>query len=210
VTDQPWHTAPLVAIDLEGTGAQDRENEAILELALVPFTEGVRAVADAFTTLVNPGRPVPQRPWISPGLTDATLATAPRWAAVAGEVTKRVDGHWLVGHNVSVDWRLLSRYAPDLRVAGILDTYRLARAADVPGSLGLTAIVTELGLEDTVRAAVPDGQPHRALWDTVATAMLLPVFIQLLWPTATPTIEGVAACSEAAEPPRSTSQDALF
>ncbi|KIH99553.1 hypothetical protein LP52_06630 [Streptomonospora alba] len=37
MTEQPWTQAPLVALDLEGTGAQDRENEAILEIAAVPL-----------------------------------------------------------------------------------------------------------------------------------------------------------------------------
>ena len=35
-----WTTAPLVALDLEGSGAQDRDNEAILEIAVVPITAG--------------------------------------------------------------------------------------------------------------------------------------------------------------------------
>jgi DNA polymerase-3 subunit epsilon/exodeoxyribonuclease X len=40
--DAPWHEADLVAFDLEGSGAQDRDNEAILEIALVPLRAGRR------------------------------------------------------------------------------------------------------------------------------------------------------------------------
>jgi hypothetical protein len=72
-----WTEAPLVAIDLEGTGAQNLDEEAILEIALVPITAGRPSLDNAYTTLINPGRPIPRRPWISPGLTDTTLATAP-------------------------------------------------------------------------------------------------------------------------------------
>ena len=55
-TDAPWHQADLVALDLEGSGAQDRENEAILEIALVvPLTAGKPAVAEAYATLKNGG-----------------------------------------------------------------------------------------------------------------------------------------------------------
>jgi hypothetical protein len=32
-----WTTAPLVVLDLEGSGAQDRDSEAILEIAIVPL-----------------------------------------------------------------------------------------------------------------------------------------------------------------------------
>ena len=35
-----WTAAPLVALDLEGSGAQNRDSEAILEIALVPLTAG--------------------------------------------------------------------------------------------------------------------------------------------------------------------------
>ncbi|GAA3273585.1 hypothetical protein GCM10020218_018480 [Dactylosporangium vinaceum] len=74
---RPWRAAPLVAVDLEGAGAQDRDNEAILEVAAIRLVDGVPDTTTAYTTLVNPGRPVPQRPWISPGLTDQMLAEAP-------------------------------------------------------------------------------------------------------------------------------------
>jgi DNA polymerase III subunit epsilon len=37
---QQWITAPLVTLDLEGSGAQDRDNEAVLEIAVVPLTDG--------------------------------------------------------------------------------------------------------------------------------------------------------------------------
>ena len=125
--DMPWTQAPLVALDLEGTGAQDRDDEAILEIALVPITAGRPAPNEAYTTLINPGRSIPRRPWISPGLTDATLATAPPLSDVEPELTWRLSGKILVGHNVSVDWRLLQRRCPAIQPAGLIDTLRLAR-----------------------------------------------------------------------------------
>ncbi|HEY1619923.1 MAG TPA: 3'-5' exonuclease [Streptosporangiaceae bacterium] len=72
-----WATAQLVALDLEGSGAQDHDSEAILEIAVVPFTAGHPDAASSYTTLVNPGRTIRRRPWISPGLTTAVLAAAP-------------------------------------------------------------------------------------------------------------------------------------
>src|SRR5215467_8788529 len=77
----PWQQARLAALDLEGSGAQDRDNEAILEIAVIPLSEGQPDLPHAYSTLVNPQRPVPRRPWISPGLTMAAL---------------------IVGHNVGV------------------------------------------------------------------------------------------------------------
>jgi DNA polymerase III epsilon subunit-like protein len=90
----------LVAIDLEGSGAQDRDDEAILEIALVPITNWRPSISEAYTTLINPGRSIPRRPWISPGLTDAALSSAPPLAAIEPELARRIDGRILVGHNV--------------------------------------------------------------------------------------------------------------
>src|ERR1700730_11207628 len=69
VTGTSWKDTALVALDLEGSGAQDRENEDILEIATVPIIGGRPAAGDAYATVINPGRPIPRRRWISPGLT---------------------------------------------------------------------------------------------------------------------------------------------
>lgn len=170
----PWHQAPLVALDLEGTGAQDREHEAILELAIVPITNGHPDIDHAYETLLNPGRPVPRRPWISPGLTTQAVSTAPRLEEVADDITARIHDHYIVGHNISVDWRLLHRHVPDLKPAGLIDTLRLTRhLRPDQKTRSLTALTDQLGLTDELTRQVPNGHPHRALWDTAAAALLL-------------------------------------
>src|ERR1700761_5926292 len=123
----PWTQAPLVVLDLEGTGAQDRDNEAILEIALVPLANGQPDLPRAFTSLINPGRPVPRRPWISPGLTTQNLASAPGLDDIAPAPPTRMPGSLIVGHNVGVDWRPLSRQCPGIRITALIDTLRLAR-----------------------------------------------------------------------------------
>jgi DNA polymerase III subunit epsilon len=49
-----WTAASLVVLDLEGSGAQDHEDEAILEIAVVPITAGQPDVPAAYPTLINP------------------------------------------------------------------------------------------------------------------------------------------------------------
>lgn len=100
-----WMTAPLVALDLEGSGAQDHDGEVILEIAVVPITAGQPDISAGDSTLINPGRNIPRRHWISPGLITAVLAAAPHPAEVEPELARRVNGHAIVGHNVAVDWR---------------------------------------------------------------------------------------------------------
>ncbi|RKS07325.1 DNA polymerase-3 subunit epsilon/exodeoxyribonuclease X [Nocardiopsis sp. Huas11] len=168
-----WTTAPLVALDLEGTGAQDRGQEAILEIALVPLVDGSPDMNAAYDTLVHPGRPVPRRPWISPGLTDDTLQDAPRPEQIDDALVAQIRDRYLVGHNVGVDYKLLRLRHPGVAPAGLIDTLRLARSLNVPGPKGLGALVNRYQLGDRVNALVPDSRPHRALWDTVAAALVL-------------------------------------
>jgi DNA polymerase-3 subunit epsilon len=163
----------LVAIDLEGSGAQDRDSEAILEIALVPIIGWQPDTAGAYCTLINPQRPIPHRPWISPGLTDETLRTAPTITAVEPELARRINGKYLVGHNVGVDWRLLRRRCPTITPAGLIDTLRLARKIDPDAQHGLATVLERYGLTRHVHRLAPGSAPHRALWDTVGSVLLL-------------------------------------
>jgi len=206
---QLWHDTDIVALDLEGSGAQDRDAEAILEVAVVPLIHGQPDLDRAFTSLVNPGRPIPQRPWISPGLTDAVLAEAQPLAAIAARLGELIDGRWVLGHNVNVDWRLLSRRLPGLRPAGLLDTLTLARTMDVPDR-SLSALVESLRLREAMLAAAGDSQPHRAYWDTVATAYLLPKLIHRLWPKKVPTFDSLRLAAGVALPAEPSEQPGLF
>jgi DNA polymerase III subunit epsilon len=179
--DHPWTDASLLALDLEGTGAQDREHEAILEIATVPLAGGLPDMPRAFETLINPGRPVPRRPWISPGLTDDVLRDAPPPETIGPELAARINDSYLVGHNIGVDWRLLHRHYPEVRVRGLIDTLKLAKRGTAK-SRSLTTLIDHYALTERVSELVPEGRPHRALWDTVAAAVLLSALIEEHWP----------------------------
>ena len=178
-----WTTAHLIALDLEGSGAQDRDIEAILEIAVVPITGGQPDMPAAYSTLINPGRTIPRRPWISPGLTTDVLAAAPGPAEVEPELARRVNGHVVVGHNVGVDWRLLHLRYPAIAPAALVDTLRLARCLDLGSKNSLSALTAHLGLTAQVESLAAGSQPHRALWDTMATALLLPALVSIGWPS---------------------------
>ena len=164
----------LVALDLEGSGAQDREDEAILEIAVVPLQHRQPDLDAAYSTLINPGRPIPRRRWISPGLTDDVLSSAPSISDVEPHLAARINGACLVGHNIGVDWRLLHRRCPDLAPAGLIDTLRLARTIDRKAGNSLSALVERFALVGEVNRLAQGSVPHRALWDTIAAALLLP------------------------------------
>jgi DNA polymerase III subunit epsilon len=219
-TDDPgkaWTDASLVALDLEGSGAQDHENEAILEIAVVPLAAGQPDTAAAYTTLINPGRRIPRHPWISPGLTNTALAAAPAPVEVEPELVRRINGRILVGHNVGVDWRLLHRRHPAITPAALIDTLRLARHLKLGAKNSLSALTAQFGLAAEIDRLADGSQPHRALWDTVAAALLLPALIAKAWradATLTDLLE-IAAIDLGTPSPVKTSaaavtQDTLF
>ena len=140
----------MVAFDLEGSGAQDREAEAILEIAAVSLTHHRRPdLADAFTSLINPGRRVPMRPWISLGITNELLAQAPARGDVACELGRRMDGAYLIGHNIFIDWRLLHRHLLEITPVGLIDTLPLARAV-WPGEKNSLTAAAQRSLEFSI------------------------------------------------------------
>jgi DNA polymerase-3 subunit epsilon len=215
-TGDAWTSACLVALDLEGSGAQDHEDEAILEIAVVPLAAGEPDVAAAYTTLINPGRRIPRRPWISPGLTSTTLAAAPTPAEAEPELARRINGSILVGHNIGVDWRLLHRRHPAIAPAALIDTLRLARHLKLGTKNSLSALTAYFGLTAEVERLAAGSQPHRALWDTIAAALLLPALIAVAWPDGVTLTDllGIAAIDLETPPAARTSeavtQDALF
>jgi hypothetical protein len=76
----PWQRARLAALDLEGSGVQDRDNEAILEIAVVPLAEGQPDLSHAYSTLVNRSGPCPE----GTGVTGC--GDAPASAVVQGQL----------------------------------------------------------------------------------------------------------------------------
>lgn len=76
----------------------------------------------------------------------------------------------IVGHNITVDWRLLHRKCPSVQPAGLLDTLRLARLAP-PGAKGdrLTALLDRRQLTAHVAQIARGSHAHRALWDASDT-----------------------------------------
>lgn len=203
-----WREATnLVALDLEGSGAQDGDHEAILEIAAIRLIAGRPDTATAYTTLIDPGRPIPARPWISPGLAGTALSGAPSLDEVEPQLARRLAGTYLVGHNIGVDWRLLHRRCPSISVAGLIDTHRLAKTLPATGKNGLTDLLTRHQLTETVSAAAPASRPHRALWDTIGAAILLDTLIQQRWDTQ-PSLDDLLAV--AAPPGPKTTPATLF
>lgn len=94
MTTEPFDLADAVLIDLEATGT-DPALDRVTQIA-------VRTGCALYERLVNPGRPIPQRVTELTGITDAAVAGAPPFEAIAAEVAELVRGRPLVGFGVAM------------------------------------------------------------------------------------------------------------
>ncbi len=155
-----------VALDIETTGL-DENREAITEIGAVRFNE--RRVEDEWTTLINPGKHIPDFITGLTGIDDAMVRQAPKYRDIAHELEAFVGDAPVIGHNVRFDLGFLQK-GGILRYNEVIDTYELA-AVLMPSAprYNLGSLGQQLGV------LLP--ATHRALDDAKVTQV---VFIRLL------------------------------
>ncbi len=152
-------------VDIETTGGYAAAN-GITEISIL-LSDG-QSVTGKYTTLINPGQPIP--PYISAmtGITDKMVATAPRFEEVAENIYNLLHDRIFIAHNVSFDYSFIKNH---LRESGFdlntkkLCTVRLSRKI-IPGlpSYSLGKLSRSLDIVITDR--------HRANGDAEATAKI--------------------------------------
>ena len=160
----------FTVVDVETTGWAPDE-AGITEIGAVRVRGG-RVVAE-FSSLVNPGTPVPPAITELTGISDQMLTTAPPVAAVLPGLLAFADGSVLAAHNAPFDLRFLiaacTGMGRDWPGFEVLDTVRLARH--------LMATPQEVPDRKLATLASFFGTPvrpsHRALDDARATAAVL-------------------------------------
>lgn len=151
----------IVALDIETTGL-DPERDAIIEIGVVRFTS--RRVEDEWSTLINPGRPIP--PFITQltGINDQMVREAPPIRAVIAHLRDIVGDLPVLGHSVRFDLSFLRRYGI-LGLNDVLDTYELAAVLmPTAGRYNLGALAQAL--------SIPLPATHRALDDARVTRVV--------------------------------------
>lgn len=147
-----------VLLDLETTGGNP-VHDRITEVAAVRMEDGQEVAR--WSSLVNPGTSISMFIQNLTGITNAMVADAPRFDAVAPRLLDLLDGAVLVAHNVRFDHGFLlnefNRLTVALRVK-TLCTVRLSRLLyPQHRSHGLDAIMQRHGLKTSAR--------HRAMGD---------------------------------------------
>ena len=167
-------TAPLpdfVAIDVETTGL-DFSSDRVTEIGAVKFTGGKHA--GEFSSLVNPGVPIPPVITELTGITDADVAAAPPFAAIAPELLAFIGDFPLCGHQITFDITFLNK---ELERAGqrmigklSLDTVLLSKILMQSGMrFSLKSVSDKLDVTLT--------NAHRALADAKASGEIATLLI---------------------------------
>lgn len=169
----PVSETTFCVIDVETTGGSARTG-AITEIGAVRLRAGRQQAT--FSTLVDPGRPIPGHITRLTGIDAALVADAPPFSTVADELAEFVADTVVVGHNIRYD---LSYLAAELERCGrprftnpsvctLALARRLVRDEVRDCKLGTLARTFRLGHQPN----------HRALDDALATADLLRILLE--------------------------------
>ena len=96
---------PYVAIDFETTGL-DSESDKIIEVAAVRFEGG--EVSDSFSSLVNPGRSIPEFIVNLTGINDDMVANSRSEKEVVPKLASFIGDDPIVAHNINFDYSFYS------------------------------------------------------------------------------------------------------
>jgi len=161
----------LAVLDTETTGLDPAQGHELVEVAWVALDGG--EIGESWSTLVNPGRPIPADATAVHGISDLMVRDAPGPAVVAAELESRCAGRTLVFHNAAFDLPfldvLMRRGGCGPLLHPVVDTLGLARGLFGQGGNSLGALATRFGLQ--AEAA------HRAPGDALTTARLLRVLV---------------------------------
>lgn len=157
-------------VDIETTGGHASAN-GITEIAII--LHNGKEIEGKYTTLINPNVAIPPYVQSLTGITNAMVAVAPQFNALAPYIFNLLKDRVFVAHNVNFDYSFVKYH---LELAGFelntpkLCTIRTARKV-FPGyrKYGLESICRELDIEISDR--------HRAEGDALATTKLFELLL---------------------------------
>ncbi len=180
--DTPLAEVPLLALDIETTGLNPRQ-DAIVSIGLVPFTLTRIRVSHSRYWVVRPQRPLKTRSIVVHGITHSEIASSPDLAAVLPDLLRALAGQVVVVHCRQIERQFFALALQRLWQEGIV--------FPVIDTMELEAQHVRTGIRDRIahlfgrnrrsirlaasraRYQLPAYRPHHALTDALATAELL-------------------------------------
>lgn len=173
--DKPWTEVEFLAVDLETTGLDPR-NDVIVSIGWVPIIGGAVRLGQAGYSLVRVDRPMPGASAVVHGILDQDVEGAPTLEEVLPEFLLALRGRIPVAHHAPVERGFLDAacrklYGLPLRVPYVdtlaIERRRAARTGQESksGEFRLGALRDRYGL--------PRYRGHHALADALACAEVL-------------------------------------
>lgn len=167
----------FTAIDFESAGAARGKTDHPVQVGLALWTTE-NGHTDAYVSYLRTDQPVQWAARKVHGIGPEHLADAPSLLMLWPEFKKRLAGAVVVAHGKGTEKRFLRAF-PGHGFGPWIDTLLLARAAwpDLADhSLG--ALCESHGLTESIRYLVPEKSWHDALFDSVASLVLLAYLIE--------------------------------
>lgn len=167
----------FTAIDFESAGASRGKTDSPVQIGLATWS-AENGHADAFTSYLFTDQPIQWSARKIHGIGPEQLADAPSLLSLWPELKSRLSTAVVVAHGKGTEKRFLRAF-PGHGFGPWIDTLLLARAAwpELPDhSLG--ALCESQGLTDEIREIVPAKSWHDALFDAVASLVLLQRIIE--------------------------------
>jgi len=162
---------PFAFLDVETTGLDPSQGDRVCEIAVLKTVNG--SVVGEFTTLVNPGRSIPQSAVSVHGITDIMVRRSPFFRDIAKDLLAVIKDSVIVAHNAKFDLGFLNVELGNLRIAlpesNVIDTLGIARRYYTFPSNSLGQIAKYIGL--------PAESGHRALADVMTTRDVFQYFL---------------------------------
>ncbi|MGQ0740739.1 MAG: DNA polymerase III subunit epsilon [Alphaproteobacteria bacterium] len=164
-----------IVLDTETTGLDPAEGHRIIEIGCLELMGHV-PTGKSWRTYLHPERDVPEEAMRIHGLTNETLANAPRFAAVVDELMGFLRDDTLVIHNAEFDLKFLNAELARLARAPIpptraIDTITMARRRFPGQRCSLDELCRRFGIDLSARTR------HGALLDA---ELLAQVYLELL------------------------------
>lgn len=162
----------FTAIDFESAGAARGKTDTPVQIGLASWSAAT-GHDDSFVSYLRTDQPIQWAARKVHGIGPEHLADAPALLMLWPDVKKRLAGAIVVAHGKGTEKRFLRAF-PGHGFGPWIDTLLLARAAwpDLPDhSLG--ALCGAHGLTASIQELVPEKSWHDALFDAVASLVLL-------------------------------------
>ena len=165
--------AVFAAIDFESAGVTRGDTDTPIQIGIAVMRGLDTAAVESFVSYLHTDRPVTWQASHVHGITTADLTGAPTMLGLWPEVKARLGGRLIVAHGAGTEKRFLRAY-PMHGFGPWVDTLKLARRF-WPGvrDYTLETLILAGGQQDALNAACPGRRFHDALYDAVASLLVL-------------------------------------